>query len=173
MLPHEFTPRTLKQFLNSLSRPVLIKEIYLLVRRFSQVKQFYDSHFNSQAVKIDLEKYKDQVKHEFFPKRGFGKARLSIARKPVQEYVKINPNSKELVDLMIFYVEQGSRFTNEYGDIDKPFYNSMKSMFENALKLTVKLKLQDEFRGRCEKIVESVSRIGWGYYDDLKYMVEH
>lgn len=39
---------------------------------------------------------------------------------------------------MLFYVEQGVEFTNEYGDINEQFYISMEDMYERALKLMEK-----------------------------------
>jgi hypothetical protein len=35
---------------------------------------------------------------------------------------------------MLFYVEMGVRYTNQYGDINESFYTSMESMYENATK---------------------------------------
>lgn len=68
---------------------------------------------------------------------------------------------------MLYYVEQGVDFTNEYGDIDEPFYNSMESMFDQALKLILETDLQDTFFSRCRAIVKKTSHIGWGFHDNL------
>lgn len=39
---------------------------------------------------------------------------------------------------MITFLESGIRGETGFGDIDEPFYNSMESMFEPALKFIVK-----------------------------------
>lgn len=116
-----------------------------------------------------MDQYKKRVKNEFFPSRGFGKARLSIAKKPILEYKKIEPDSYNLANLMLYYVEQGVRFTSEYGDIDEPFYYSMESMYDDSLKLIVKLKAQKEFYDRCKKIVADTADMGWCFNEDLEY----
>jgi hypothetical protein len=69
--------------------------------------------------------------------------------------------------MMLFYVEQGVKFTNEYGDIEEAFYNSMESMFGKAVELICKQDLKDSFQLRCEKILGDTSDIGWGFYDTL------
>ena len=68
---------------------------------------------------------------------------------------------------MLFYVEQGVKFTNAYGDIDEPFYNSMESMYAKALELITKYDLKDVFYPRCRRIVDDTSGIGWGFHDTL------
>jgi hypothetical protein len=42
-----------------------------------------------------LEKYKAIIKKEFFPARGFGEARLSVARKAVMDYKKLSNSPKD------------------------------------------------------------------------------
>lgn len=164
------TIRGLKQYLKTLSRSDLINEIDKLTNFFPQVKQHYSIRFNTNNDKKILDKYKKRVKKEFFPDRGLGKARLSIAKEPILEYKRIEPDSYNLADIMLFYVEQGVRFTLEYGDIDEPFYNSVESMYENALKLIDKLKAQKEFYNRCKKVVTDTLDMGWGFNDNLKYL---
>jgi hypothetical protein len=66
---------------------------------------------------------------------------------------------------MLFYVEQGVAFTNAYGDIDAPFYSSMESMYERALKLIKKESLQDQLLDRCQNIVNETHGIGWGFHN--------
>ncbi len=68
---------------------------------------------------------------------------------------------------MLFYVEQGVKFTNAYGDIDEPFYNSMEGMYGKAVEWIVKYEMQYVFEERCMRIVEDASGIGWGFYDTL------
>jgi hypothetical protein len=69
--------------------------------------------------------------------------------------------------MMLFYVEQGVKFTNAYGDINEAFYNSMESMFDKAVELIRKQDLKELFQQRCQKIVGDTYDIGWGFYDTL------
>ena len=77
-----------------------------------------------------------------------------------------------MIDLMLYYVETGVKYTREYGDIDEPFYNSMENMYASALELIEKLSLHRDFYARCKKIVTNTEGIGWGFYDNLSYLFE-
>jgi len=111
------------------------------------------------------------VTNEFFPKRGFGKCRLSVARKAVNDFKKLSGSKEHLIDLMLHYVEQGVEFTKEYGDINENFYNSMEAMFEDALKITVKYKLKSQVDERCREVIEDACD-GWGFKDSLEGLYE-
>ena len=77
--------------------------------------------------------------------------------------------SKELLsELMLFYTETGVKFTNEFGDIDESFYNSLTSVYSNALTLMHKENILDKFANRAKKIVDETNGIGWGFHDDLE-----
>jgi hypothetical protein len=43
-----------------------------------------------------------------------------VARKAVNDFKKVATSKQQVADIMLFYVEQGSRFTNEYGDTLAP-----------------------------------------------------
>jgi hypothetical protein len=72
-----------------------------------------------------------------------------------------------LADLMFFYVESGTRFTVEYGDMDESFYISMESMYLTSLKFITKEDLLSEFEARARKIVDDAADVGWGFPDTL------
>ena len=68
---------------------------------------------------------------------------------------------------MMHYVESGVEFTDEYGDIDEPFYNSIAGMFGNAGKLIKENGAKEIFKTRAQKIMDNTSDIGWGFHDEL------
>ncbi|MFN5513453.1 MAG: DUF6155 family protein [Cyanobacteriota bacterium] len=111
--------------------------------------------------------YKKIIENEFFPTRGLGKAKLSVAKKAIAEYKKICKIPVGVADIMLSYVEQGVKFTDAYGDIDEPFYNSMESMYEKAIEWIVRYEIQDVFNARCARIVEDTLGMGWGFNDAL------
>lgn len=160
----------LKPYLMTLDQKALVKEVAELFQKFPVVKDYYEAKLGMNGPSV-LEKYKAIVTKEFFPDRGFGKGRLSVARKAVNDFKKLSKNPDEIADIMLHYVEQGVRFTAEYGDIDEPFYNSMESMYGEALRFIAKQGLIDGYRGRCEEIVENAIE-GWGFQDGLQAMYE-
>ena len=162
----------LKQYLMSLDQSTIVGEVVELFRNFDMVKDYYETKLNPESASTILEKHKDTITHEFFPKRGFGKARLSVARKAVLDFKKVSKNPNQVIDLMLHYVEVGCRFTDEYGDIDEPFYNSMESMYESALKFIVKNEAQQQHCQRCRQIAKNATE-GWGFRDQLEGLFEN
>ena len=157
----------LKQYLKKCSPEELVLEIAELYKRFDGVKDYYQVKLSPDSAIDVIAKYKKIIGDQFFPTRGLGKAKLSIAKKAITDYKKIAENAKDLVDIMLFYVDQGVLFTNEYGDIDESFYSSMESVYDNAVELMAKNQLHDIFQKRCLKIVKDTSHIGWGFHDTL------
>ncbi len=111
----------LKKYLKTCSQEELIAEISALYKGIPAIKDYYQVKLNPQSELQVAEKYKKIIKNEFFPTRGFGKSRLSVARKAVNDYKKLTASAASVADIMGFYVEQGVLFTNAYGDINEPF----------------------------------------------------
>jgi Family of unknown function (DUF6155) len=95
-----------------------------------------------------------------------------VAKKAISDYKKICQTDAALIDVMLFYVEQGVKFTNAYGDIDDPFYLSMEGVYEQAVGIIMKSNLKDIFQQRCRKIMENTSGMGWGFHDTLTEVYE-
>jgi hypothetical protein len=156
----------LKNYLQNSSKQNLADDILELFKKFPKVKEFYQSKLTGGDLEL-RDKYKKIIKNEFFPDRGFGKMRLSMARKAISDFRKLSSNNHLIADLMIYYVEMGVDFTLEYSDIDEPFYNSMESMYETAAKFVIDSKIEDDYLPRFQKIVSDTSDMGWGFHDML------
>lgn len=68
---------------------------------------------------------------------------------------------------MLFYVETGVKFTNDFGDINEVFYKSLATTFVDSLTLMRTENLLDKFEGRVGKVVDDTSGIGWGFHNFL------
>ena len=139
---------------------------------FPQVREYYQAKANPPDDSAVREKYKAVIRNEFFPDRGDGKARLSVARKAVADYAKVAGSANGIADVMVYYVETGVEFTVDFGDIDEPFYLSMERMYEAALRHLAKHGLWLQFESRCSRIVNRTSGIGWGFHDTLRDLYE-
>lgn len=162
----------LKQHLSKCSQEELIADITELFKKFPAVKDYYQIKLSPQEDIEVSAKYKKIIENEFFPSRGFGKARLSVAKKAISDYKKISQTDAALIDVMLFYVEQGVKFTNRYGDIDEPFYLSIEGVYEQVIGLIISSNLKDVFKQRCRQIMEDTSGIGWGFHDTLTEIYE-
>ena len=157
----------MKKYLLSLNKKQLVDLVAILFKQIPQVNYYFRLQLDEKASNKIVDKYKKSIKNEFFPTRGFGKARLSIARKAVDTFKQVAPRSLLLIDLMFYYVEQGVKYTLEYGDICESFYISMETMFERALELAKKIEGLKNFQERSSEIVFKTCGIGWGFHDRL------
>src|SRR5690625_7650460 len=87
--------------------------------------------------------------------------RLAKAKKAISDFKKLTDDSGKVLDLMLFYVENGTEFTLTYGDIDERFYGSMESMYEKVVVACEKdEKLFNKFKDQLYTIVLETSGIG-------------
>ena len=68
---------------------------------------------------------------------------------------------------MLTFVEHGTRFTCEYGDINAAFYGSLESVLHEMVKLLCQAgaELYPRFCERIQQLATHANRIGWGYGD--------
>lgn len=111
-------------------------------------------------------KYRDIVFEVFYPKRG-NRLRLSVGKKAISDFRKLGLTTDLLADLMLYYVETGVMFTEEYGSINEGFYSSLEKTYVAALTLMKKEGVLDKFARRAAKVVSDTRGIGWGFHDYL------
>jgi hypothetical protein len=121
-----------------------------------------------------LEKYRGKIVKQFFPARGFGKLKLGEARKAIRDYRKATCNLLGTAELLMTYVENGTRFTREYGDIDERFYNSVESALDElaALLRGEARGMYPQLRDRLARVEQMTDGIGWGFHDFVGDVVE-
>lgn len=173
----KLTLSELKKELKPFEQKELIQLIADLYKLNGDVKHYLSNRFiGEEAITSLYEATKKKIENEFFPERGFGKMRLKEAKNAIANFKKLAGDHEKTVDLMLYYVEIGTQFTNTYGDIDAPFYNSMISMYGNVIDACNKDEaLFRTFEERLYAIVEESEGIGWGYHDciyDYYYSIE-
>ncbi|PTY01616.1 hypothetical protein DB346_12825 [Verrucomicrobia bacterium LW23] len=121
-----------------------------------------------------LEAYRMRIIERFFPKKGFGDAKLGEARKAIREYHKATGNPVGTAELMLLFVENGVAYTTTYGDIDERFYDTNISVLAELAGL-----LKGEARAHYPKIADRLTNlvsnsdgIGWGFHDDITLIVK-
>jgi len=157
--------REVKFELKKLDNETLIKHISELYKKYKPVKEYFDFYFNPNEDEI-LNQYKNKVREGFFPKRG-DRLRLSISRKAINDFKKLGISKESLADLLLYYVECGVEFTNEFGDIDENFYTSVENTYDTALELMENEDILSKFKDRALEIVNETENIGWGFHDYL------
>lgn len=120
-----------------------------------------------------LEKYRRKIVEQFFPRRGFGKLKLAESRKAIRDYRKATGNVAGTADLLLTYVENGTEFTQQFGDINEAYYNSLESVLNELATLLSGegRELYAQFRDRLARVEQLANHIGWGYGDYVREQV--
>ena len=155
----------IKKELKKLDKDKLIDLIADLYKKNKSVKECFDFYVNPNEREL-FNKYRDKVFEAFYPRRGYN-YKLKDGKQAINDFKKLGPSADLLADLMLFYVETGVKFTNDFGDIDEGFYLSMETTYVGALTLMKKETLLDKFADRAGKVVSNTSGIGWGFHDFL------
>ena len=167
---------TIKPRLSSLTQPELIGLIKSLFEQSTDNRLFLTTRLSPEALGAEaLEPYRKRIVDQFFPSRGLGKLNLREARQAVRDYRKATSDLAGTLELMLTYVEKGTEFTREYGDINEAFYNSLESVLEEAaqiLKAPTAASLYFEFSNRLDDLKTEASHIGWGYGDSVREIVD-
>ena len=159
--------RELKKYLNSLNEAKLIKIILDTYSNNKDAKEYLD-YIVSPNEEEQFLKAKNIIEEEYFPEKTFPpKSRLSVAKRAIRDFSRLNPSPEREAELLIFLVEQGCKFTNEWGDMEESFYEGMENNFKRALKFMTKHNLLEKFKPNTEKCIKLSSVCGYGFHDEM------
>ena len=126
----------LKKELNKFDKAKLIELMAELYKKNKSVKELFDFYVNPDEKGL-FKKYQNKVFESFYPKRGFN-YNLKDGKQAISEFKKLGVSEESVADLMLFYVETGVKFTNDFGDINESFYSSLEKAYLQALTLMKK-----------------------------------
>jgi hypothetical protein len=168
----------IRPYLANLEKPALLALVKDLYDAAAENRDFIEARCHPEDSGAVMDKYRHKIIEQFFPARGEAKLKLGEARKAIRDYRKATQNVSGTTELLLTFVENGTRFTHDYGDIDERFYNGVESALDELATL-----LRDEakalYPGYAERLakVEHMSHgIGWGFHDfvaDVIGRLEH
>jgi len=153
----------IKKELKKFDKDKLIDIIADLYKKHKTVKDYFDFFVNPNE-KLIFSKYKDKIFEAFCPKRGYT-LNLKDAKQAIDDLKKLEVSAELIADHMLFYVECGVSYTNDYGDINDSFYVRLAKMYLQSLILMKKENCLDKYQKRAFKVVDDSSGIGWGFHD--------
>jgi hypothetical protein len=120
-----------------------------------------------------LPSYRERVELAFYTRGGKPQQTLRLAdgRKAIREYQAATADPVGTLELMLTFVEAGTQFTRDFGDIDEPFYNSLSSVLAEMDRLLKSERGRELYAGIRERVVELprlADPIGWGYGDEVR-----
>ncbi|WP_336784690.1 DUF6155 family protein [Paenibacillus sp. MMO-177] len=165
---NKITLPQLKKQLKSYKQEELISIILDCYKSSADVKNYIHMLLEPEGTEEQLyEETKKKIRNQFYPDRGQPKLKLAEAKKAITEFGKLSSNEARLLDLMIYYVELGVEFTNDYGDMYDSYYSSMVSMFRNVMDRINTMSTYTLFQDRLKLILHNTQHIGWGFGDAL------
>ncbi len=165
----------LKKSLQKTGKKELIEIIRDLYRYSEDNRRYLLARFiEREKSPVVLEEYRKIIKNEFFPEKGYGELRYSVAEKAIRDYSEASGDFAGKIELMLTYVENGVEYTNEYGDIDEEFYDKISEMLEQfcaLLKMPEGQLLYPFFRERLLKVRDDSEEIAWGFGDLVDILI--
>lgn len=165
----------LKKSLQKSDKKELLNVIQELYKYSEDNRRYLLARFidTEKAPKV-LEEYREIVVNEFFPEKGVGELRYSVAEKAISEYSEASGDFEGKMELMLTYVENGVEYTNEYGDIDEEFYDKIYEMLEQfcaLLKTPEGKPLYTLFKERLLKVRDDSEEIAWCFGDAVDILI--
>jgi hypothetical protein len=157
-----------RQQLATWEKPVLLALVKDLYETTAENRDFIDARSKTGDCGDEvLENYRGKIVEQFFPTRGDGKLKLAEARKAIRDYRKATGNLPGTAELLMTYVENGTRFTHEFGDMDERFYDSVESALDELATLLrgEARGMYPQFRNRLARVEQMTDGIGWGFHD--------
>lgn len=165
----------LKKSLQKSDKKELLNAIQELYKYSEDNRRYLLARFiDKEEIPKVMEEYRQIVVNEFFPEKGFGELRYSVAEKAIREYSEASGDFAGKMELMLTYVENGVKYTNKYGDIDEEFYEKIYGMLEQfcaLLKTPEGQSLYPYFRERLLKVREDSKGIAWGFGDAVNILI--
>ena len=94
---------------------------------------------------------------------------VATAKRAVSDYKKASGQPEGLAELMVYYCERAAGFSDEYGLQDEGYFNALVSMFAQALKVLVTLKVEqrEAMLDRLDTVRSKSHNFGYGVGDDM------
>lgn len=112
---------------------------------------------------------KEKIRKEYYPSKGFGKARNNVSKKVISDFKKISTSNQYIIDLLLYRVDTMLEYSIDFGEMDLAYYKSMISSFKEACKLIQKTKMETLYLEECRTLVGKSSPL-WGIYDELDFI---
>lgn len=157
----------LNQYLRSLDKSQLEREIVELFKLYPQVKEHYNLKVSSKLEEALLIRYKKKIEEEFEINKDKNKVKYSAISEAIMEFQQISSEPSNIVKLMIYYIHKALNFINSYEYIEESFYLSIEGVFEKALNIVFKNELEEEFENEIKEILKKANEEEFQFKDNM------
>ncbi len=164
---------SIKSILSGKKNTELLKLISDLYALSEENRRFVTSRYSVGFSNI--QPYKKLISESLYPDVCENEPiKLAVGKKSISDYFKATKDKVGKLELMVYYLEVGNKFTLDYGDINESFYSSLESMLDKILSELQKQPkvINAQYLPRLRNVVESAKGMGWGYYDYISCELE-
>jgi hypothetical protein len=146
------TKAALQKHLQHLEKEELIAQLLQLFGKFKMVNEHFQMEYGEDTQEV-VNAYKHKIRKAYFSNRRIRRPRTASAKKLITEFKKVALFEYDIIDLLLFRVENSIEFADKNGYMSDAFYKSILSAFGEAIQLMSKSNLTAEFKDRCEKSI--------------------
>jgi hypothetical protein len=117
-----------------------------------------------------LKSYKSAIDRWLYPDvRKNQDHSVAKAKKAIADYKKASGQNVNVTELMVFYCERATAFSDDFGFADESFFNALVRMFEQALLSMQALSetQRSSFIARLIEVCKTCHNFGYGVGDDM------
>lgn len=132
-------------------------------------------HARLVGAQAEIEKYRQLVEDALYPNPcGNKPVRIGEARRIVQHFRQATGDQAATLDLMLTFVEAGTRQAADLGYGNDSYFRSLENMLGDAVAIlsTLPMNERDHICRRMKGIATLATSIGWGYGDTVNEIVD-
>lgn len=176
MEPTKISWKNIKSRLTGMDTPSLIMLIHDLYALNKENKEFLQGKVGGETAFASLcEEASRKIIKEFFPERGFGRARIAPVKKLITGYKKATGDPIGTANLTLLFIEQFVKYCREYGgEADSKFDAlsvAMKELFKilETCPAIIDVLMVEE---RLYKVKTDASYFGYGVEDEIADLID-
>lgn len=155
------TKTALQKHLQQLEKEELIAEIVHLFGKFKMVNEHFQMEYGEDTKEV-VNTYKHKIRKAYFSGRRIRRPKTASVKKLIAEFKKVALFDYDVIDLLLYRVENSIEFAKTYEYMTEAFYKSILSAFAEAIGLIVKVNVWSDFRDRCEKSIWFAGQLNCG-----------
>lgn len=156
----------LKKHLQQLTKEEVINIVLEYYSESKEARNYFD-YMLAPNVGKKLEECKKVILNEYYPKRGWGRTRISVCKKAISDFSKLKPGDEMLAEAMVCLIETACQYTWDYGDMEESFYTAVENNFVRTMKFLAEHGLVEKFQPRITQILKYASVCGYGFCDSM------
>ena len=154
----------LKKELRKLDKSKIIDLISDMYKKHKPIKEYLDFYVNPDEGGL-IEAYHDKILDSFYPTRG--QINIKKAKDAISTFKKLDVGKDSYADLLLFYVETGINFTNDFGELDSGFYIGLCKFYIESLTIFSQERQLENIKDRAHKVMANTINMTWGLHENL------